>query len=236
MSNWNHHKDARGLLLEGHAGVLSTHSAAVEGYPFGSVTPFCLDRAGRPVLLISSIAQHTKNITADPRVSLIVLQPGTTDVQAGGRLTCLADAKLATTDAAEVAERYYRYFPASRDYHLTHDFGFYVLRPVRFRFIGGFGNIRWIEAGELLEPNPFDGESEAAILDHMNADHGDALRHYCRSALDLEPEPESEVAMVGIDGEGLDLRVDALIHRIGFSQPVADAGQARQALVAMARA
>lgn len=236
MSNWHDHKDARGLLLAGHAGVLSTHSAEVAGYPFGSVTPYCLDRAGRPVQLISSLAQHTKNIIADSRVSLTVLQPGTTDVQAGGRLTCLADARPVAGDATEVSERYYRYFPASRDYHRTHDFAFYTLRPVRFRYIGGFGNIRWIAADELLEPNPFSAESESAILDHMNADHGDSLRHYCRSGLNLEPEPQSEVAMVGIDGEGLDLRVDQFIHRLGFAQPVTDAGQARQALVAMARA
>ena len=236
MSNWNQHKTARALLLEGRAGVLSTHSAAVPGYPFGSVTPYCLDRAGRPVLLISSLAQHTKNIAGDPRVSLTVLQPGTTDVQAGGRLTWLADARLLTGESAEVAERYYRYFPASRDYHRTHDFAFYLLRPVRLRFIGGFGDIRWIDPEELLEPNPFSPESESAILDHMNADHGDALRHYCRSRLDLDPEPGSEVEMVGIDGEGLDLRVDRMVHRVSFGQPVSDAAQARQALVAMARA
>jgi putative heme iron utilization protein len=207
----------------------------VAGYPFGSVTPYCLDRGGRPVLLISSLAQHTKNIAADPRVALTVLQPGTTDVQAGGRLTYLADAKRVSDEPEAVAERYYRYFPASRDYHRTHDFAFYALRPVRLRFIGGFGNIRWITPEELLEPNPFGAESESAILDHMNADHGDALRHYCRSRLDLDPDPEVEVEMVGIDGEGLDLRVGPLVHRLGFGQPVADAGQARQVLVAMAR-
>lgn len=234
MSNWSRHKDARALLLEGRAGVLSTHSAEVTGYPFGSVTPYCLDRSGRPVLLISSIAQHTRNIAVDPRVSLIVLQPGATDVQAGGRLTYLADARP-VLDSADVAERYYRYFPASRDYHRTHDFAFYVLRAVRLRFIGGFGNIRWIAPEELLEPNPFSAESESAILEHMNADHQNALRHYCRSRLDLDPEPETEVAMVAIDGEGLDLRVDRQVHRLSFAQPVADAAQARQTLVAMAR-
>ena len=147
----------------------------------------------------------------------------------------MAEAKQVAEESPSVSDRYYRYFPASRDYHRTHDFAFYALRAVRLRYIGGFGNIRWIEPEEILEPNPFGSEAESAILDHMNTDHSDALHHYCRSRLDLEPEPESDVEMVGIDSEGLDLRVGPLVHRLSFAQPVADAGQARQALVAMAR-
>ncbi len=234
MSNWNDHKEARALLVEGRAGVLSTHSAEVPGYPFGSVTPYCLDRAGRPVLLISSIAQHTKNIVVDPRVSLTVLAAGATDVQAAGRLTYLADVAPLAGDEADVPERYYRYFPASRGYHGTHDFSFYVLEPVRLRYIGGFGNIRWIAPDEFLEANPFDSKAEAAILEHMNEDHGDALRHYCRSGLGIDPQSDDDVTMVGIDGEGFDVRVGETIHRLSFEGPVTNAGEARAALVAMA--
>jgi putative heme iron utilization protein len=235
VNNWNNHKEARALLLESRAGVLSTHSAEVPGYPFGSVTPYCLDREGRPVLLISTIAQHTKNIQVDPRVALTVLAAGATDVQAAGRLTYLADAARLADDETGVAERYYRYFPASRGYHGTHDFSFYVLEPVRLRYIGGFGNIRWIAPQEILEANPFNARAEQAILDHMNEDHGDALRHYCRSGHGVDPKPEDDVAMVGIDGEGFDVRIGEHVHRLSFDHPVTNAGEAREALVAMAR-
>ena len=91
MDNLSRHRDARTLLSARKAGVLSTLSAEAEGYPFGSVVPFCLDRLGRPVVLISDIAQHTKNVAADPRVCLTVLAGGD-DVQASARLSLLADA------------------------------------------------------------------------------------------------------------------------------------------------
>ena len=63
--------DARKFLYATHSGVLSTISARLEGYPFGSIAPFVLDHDGNPLILISTIAEHTKNIQADPRVSLI---------------------------------------------------------------------------------------------------------------------------------------------------------------------
>ena len=65
---------ARNLMLSEYQGVLSTHSLDAPGYPFGSVAPYCLDRKGRPVILISNIAQHTKNLKANPKVSLIVME------------------------------------------------------------------------------------------------------------------------------------------------------------------
>ena len=78
---------ARQLFLQESFGVLSTISVDLPGYPFGSVTPYCADEQGRPVLYISHIAQHTRNILADSRVSLTVFEMtrGVTDVQAQGR-------------------------------------------------------------------------------------------------------------------------------------------------------
>ena len=72
--------------------MLSTHSQAMPGFPFGSVVPYCLDANGWPLILISRIAQHTKNLQADPRCSLLVAERGAEDVQATGRLTLLAEA------------------------------------------------------------------------------------------------------------------------------------------------
>ena len=82
------HNEARRLFLQQSFGVLSTISLDVPGYPFGSVTPYCADRQCRPVIYISRIAQHTRNVLADPRVSLTILEHGDSDdVQARGRLT-----------------------------------------------------------------------------------------------------------------------------------------------------
>ncbi len=106
---------ARELFLKESFGVLSTISIDVPGYPFGSVTPYCVDNSGSPVLYISYIAQHTKNIMANPKVSLTVFDTAlSNDVQAQGRVTCLANAKPIEDPGSDVRDRYFRYFPASR--------------------------------------------------------------------------------------------------------------------------
>src|SRR4029077_18000207 len=87
-------RSARTLLLTESFGVMSTISLDVPGYPFGSIAPYCVDEQCRPIIYISNIAQHTRNITADPRVSLTVVDNSgdSNDVQAQGRITCMADA------------------------------------------------------------------------------------------------------------------------------------------------
>lgn len=226
--------EARDLLLRCYDGVLSTISVSVAGYPFGSVVPFCLDRRGVPVILIADIAQHTRNVKADPRVSLIVFDRSAPDLQANGRLTLLAEAEPVDADDDDTAERYYRYFPEARDYHRTHGFQFWRLSPRRLRFIGGFGAIHWLEPAQVLAPNPFSADEETSMVEHMNADHVDAMRTYCR------PFFGSDVATLaprfaGCDGEGFHLGVGGQVLRIPFAAPVSSPREVRAALVALAR-
>jgi len=226
---------ARELLLQGQYGVLSTQSQELPGYPFGSVAPYCLDARGWPVILISALAQHTRNLRADPKASLVVLAGGA-DVQASARLTLVGD--FEPVPAAEVealAGRYYRFFPQTQDHHKTLDFSFWVMHPLRARFIGGFGRIHWVALERLLQANPFTYEQEAEIVAHMNTDHAEALRGYCALHRIALPEGVAPV-MAGIDAEGMHLRAGEQLHRIGFEQPVSTPGQARSALAAMARA
>lgn len=227
-------KEARDLLLAEYQAVLSTHSVDVVGYPFGSVVPYCLNRAGEPLILISDIAQHTKNINADVRVSLIATERNADDQQTVGRVTYLGDAEKINQDDIDSTERYYSYFPQSRDYHKTHGFYFYRIKPVRIRFIGGFGQIYWIEKEDFLKANPFSFEEEKRMVDHMNTDHPDAIKHYCLLnkidyAADMIP------LMVGIDSEGFHLRIGTCIYRINFKETVTNAAQVRQILVEMAK-
>ena len=219
--------EARRLFLQQSFGVLSTISLDVPGYPFGSITPYCADRQCRPVIYISSIAQHTQNILADPRVSLTVLENADSgDVQARGRLTCIANARPLSPHEDDVRERYFRYFPQSREYAGTHDFEFFRLDLVRMRFIGGFGRIYWIEPDEFILQNPFSPSQETRILQHMNDDHMAALRHYADA---------DSVVMVGIDSEGFDVLNSSKKRRFFFPTPVSNMDEARQALVAMAK-
>ena len=226
-------RPARELLLKEYRGVLSTHSKSMPGFPFGSVVPYCLDAEGNPLILISRIAQHTHNLQKDPKCSLLVGERGAEDVQAVGRLTVLADArKLESPEAVEAAaERYYRYFPDSRNYHSAHDFDFWVLQPVRHRYIGGFGAIHWLDQVTLA--NPFAGKAELSMVEHMNSDHAKAIAHYVA----LSGLPDTEPAqMTGIDSEGMHLRIGQGLHWLAFPEPCNNPTQVREALVLLAHA
>lgn len=226
-------KHARELLLKEYRGVLSTHSKAMPGFPFGSVVPYCLDDQGRPLILISRIAQHTHNLQRDPKCSLLVGERNAEDVQAVGRLTLLAEARPleAVAEIEAAAARYYRYFPESSDYHQAHDFDFWRLEPVRARYIGGFGAIHWIDQVTLA--NPFAGASEQGMVEHMNADHANAIAHYVQ----LSGLPQHEPAkLVGIDSEGFHLRIGKSVYWLAFPTSCNSAAEVRQALVLLARA
>jgi putative heme iron utilization protein len=141
--------EARDFLRSTQNGVLSTHSVRFEGYPFGSIAPFVLDENGNPLILISTLAEHTKNIVADPRVSLIAFDPAAADMQAGARLTLLGEAMLADKQHGLLRDRYLARFPQAAQYFGMHDFLFYCIVVQQARFIGGFGKIHWI-SGEAL--------------------------------------------------------------------------------------
>jgi len=223
---------ARTLFNTRCDGVLSTHSIDLPGYPFGSITPYCINRDGQPVILISTIAQHTRNILADNKVSLIAYDPQTDDTQAAGRITYIANA--VKIDDEEMAERYYRFYPNSRNFHKTHDFNFYTLDFVRVRYIGGFGEIYWIEKEDFLKANPFGFEEETGIVEHMNADHQEAMNHYC-DLFDLAYDAEHLPKLVGIDSEGFELRIGGRLERLQFDASIGTTLEARQALVELAR-
>lgn len=224
---------ARALLLDEYQGVLSTLSVSMSGYPFGSVAPYCLNADGQLVILISRIAQHTHNISHDSKVSLTIIQSDVDDIQAGGRLTWVGDAEA--IEDAIAAERYYRFFPQSRHYHKTHDFEFYRIKLVRARFIGGFGEIYWINPDALLCANPFAGEIEKSVVKHMNDDHQAAIIQYCMNAGEMIPK-SIEPKMVGVDSEGFHLLLGERVIRIPFDAPVYTKGDVRKTLIAMSSA
>ncbi len=222
---------ARQLLNQQSVGVLSTQSVDVEGYPFGSIAPYVLDYDGQPVMLISDIAQHTRNIKRNNKVSLTVFDRYSDDPQAGGRLTWIGDAELVNTADAEIRQRYLRSFPSAESYFETHDFSFYCIHLRRARFIGGFGQIYWVEADAMLLKNPF-RKAEAGIVKHMNEDHERALRHYCKALKGVDVQT---VAMAGIDSEGFDLLADGRKLRIDFDSPITTVEEARATLAKLAK-
>lgn len=224
---------ARQLLLQGKSGVLSTISVDVPGYPFGSVVPYCLDREQNPYIYISDIAQHTRNIDRDKKVSLTIQANAVDDVQAAARLTLLADAEKITPADAGLEERYARYFPSSSGYRQAHGFYFYRLGVFRGRYIGGFGEVYWLDRENFLLPNPLSLAEEKKVVAHINEHHGPLLNTCVEKTIPAAAENNREAVMVGMDAEGFDLLCGSDHFRCSFPQPVRNIDEAREAFIAL---
>jgi hypothetical protein len=223
-------RHTRCYLRARHHGALSTLSRRIAGYPYGSVVPFVLDHEAQPIILVSRLAEHTRNLEADARTSLVVHDDGD-DVQAGARLTLLGNAGPIDGDRT-LRARFLRYQPQAQQLLDLGDFSFWRITPLTLRFIAGFGAIRWISAAEFAPPAHDLAEVEADIVAHMNADHPDALRACCRNSLGREVR---ETQMLGVDCDGFDARADGVRLRLDFTEMAPDAESVRRALVQMTR-
>lgn len=222
--------EARKMLRAHRYGALSTLSKKFDGFPFGSITPYLVDHDGSLIILISGLAEHTKNILHDPRVSLITHDQRNAHIQTQGRITLLGNAER-ITDKDAVGARYLRYFPEAQSYFAMHDFSFYRIQPIAIRYIGGFGRIHWVSMEQyVLAPYALI-EQEADVIEHMNTDHTDTMRSYCTR---IHQRNVLDVTMLGIDCDGFDVRADEEVLRIDFAEIVLNAQQARTALVALA--
>jgi len=233
------HLEARQFLRSTRTAILSTHSAKFEGYPFGSVAPFVLDHQCQPIILISNIAEHTKNIATNPKVSLLVFA-GAEDLQANARLTLLGNAHIIDkNEDADLRARYLRYLPQASGYFDMHDFAFYRIQIETCRYIAGFGKMGWLSGSDLMTGMPADSQlaaQEAHILNHMNTDHADSLIAYCRHVHGVEA---TQANMLGIDCDGFDVAAtvnnQTMTLRFAFAAPIHDAQSARAALVSLSK-
>jgi len=208
---------ARRLWTGSFRGVISTHSQAEPGYPFGSVVPFCLDAGGLPILLFSHLAQHSRNLGADARCALTLYDTKAQDVHQSTRLTCLGDCSLLPAEDRAAATRYFRYFPRARGYFEELDFRLYRLVPLRFHFNGGFATARWLGTERILAAATFDETAESDLIEHVERRHPLVLQtHFRRARTDQDP-----VRVAGIDPLGLDLRRGERLRRLHAPQPMA---------------
>lgn len=216
--------------------VLSTLSARFDGWPFASVVPYARDRQGRALIYVASIAQHTKNMVADPRISLFVNPdvPQGEDAQTYGRLTLMGRAEPVPPQSYDDAfARYLAALPQADKYKRTHDFGLWRVELMQARWIGGFGKIFWMGPELFAESPSQDPLVEAAdgIVAHMNEDHGDALVTYCEAFYGVRP---TGARMVGIDRFGFDVEAEDPQRRFRFSFPASiGPEEARGAIVAL---
>lgn len=207
------------------------------GAPYGSLVLTASLHDATPVVLISTLAEHTRNAMANPSAS--ILFDGTAGLEeplTGPRVTAVGH--LEPTDDAVARARFLARHPGAAGYADFADFGFWRLAVDRAHLVQGFGKIAWIDASETLFDTAEAGDlatREADIVAHMNADHGEALQLYVAYRFGTEAAGADGWQMTGLDPEGFDLRRGATRRRIEFDHPVADADGARAALVSLAR-
>ena len=138
----------RQLLVTERQAVLATLSARRAGWPFASVAPYALDADGQPLLLLSELAEHTRNLRADPRASLLVQESSALDdPQAGGRVTLLG--KLEQTGDEQARSAYVARHPQAAEYLMLGDFRMWRLNVSEARYVNGFGDMGWLEGKTL---------------------------------------------------------------------------------------
>lgn len=228
MKKNNYIFDAKTLVRQQHSGVLSTHSQSVEGYPFGSIVPYFMTAEGNLIIYISQIAQHTRNIKGNHKVSMTVFDNLADDSQASGRVTLLGDAKLINCDS--VQEQYFALFPQAKTYQQTHDFMFFEVSIQRVRYIGGFGKIHWINKEDwLLDETISDWHKVSkGIVEHMNDDHQDAMQLILADQFDAESE---QVTMLSAFCEGVHMSNGSSIYYLPFSHCCVASNEVREQLV-----
>jgi putative heme iron utilization protein len=203
-------------------------------WPYASLVLVVADHDLSPILLLSDLAEHTKAIAGDGRVSLLF--DGTHGLDqplTGPRVTLVG--RAARTGDPRLARRFLARHPDAEIYAGFRDFHVYRVAVERAHLVAGFGKIRWLSAAEL-QAVPASGlaESEAGIVAHMNEDHADALQLYAGKLLGL---PGNDWRMTGIDAEGIDLRRNGpgskQVARLAFEAPLGAASEARKVLVGL---
>lgn len=212
----------RRWLVENQVATLSTTSVThgLEGYPYGSVVPFALDPAGRPVILISSLASHTKNLLSDPRGALLVRQPDPGgDPQTGWRVSLLGTWRKVIREEPERAMLHARYRERVANavtYDGLRDFDYWRMEDVvKVRYIAGFGKITWLPGHAVAPPRDETWPVVArGAVDHMNEDHSHNLIEMCRGRYGLTPE---RAEMVQMDRDGFLVRTEGPEDTLFFS-------------------
>lgn len=221
----------RTLLRELDRAALATCLPGDAGaWPYTSLVLVAIDHDLSPILLLSDLAEHTKAIQADNRVSLLFDGTGGLDQPLTGPRATLLGRAVPTTDE-RVKQRFLRRHPDAALYAGFKDFKYYRVVPERAHLVGGFGKIRWLEIADFL-PASAGGlaDDEPGIVSHMNEDHSDAVQLYATRLLRRSGDGW---LMTGIDAEGIDLRQGGQVARLNFDASLTASGEARKVLVAL---
>lgn len=184
------------LLHEARHAVLASHSTQLPGYPYATAVPLVVDEYHRPLLLISALAEHTKNLLSDPRAGLAVCEDGQSSIQSATRMTLVGNFERFDATPEEVG-CYLRYQPEAEQY-LQLDFMFLRLNIHRIRFIAGIGKMGWLDVVDWNDAKYIALKDESRLL-----------------ALSETHAPQG-VRLIGLDAYGVDYEIDGARNRLRF--------------------
>ena len=225
---------AKRLLREGRSGALATLMPG-SGDPYCSLVNVATAADGAPLLLISQLAVHTKNILGDPRVSLMLDERVAGDPLEGARIMVAGRAEeLSGEDAAHARRRYLAAHPSAEAFVDFKDFAFFRIAPSELHLVAGFGRIIDLKPAQFLTELGDAAdllEAEQGAVEHMNEDHRDAMNLYATRLLGVE---SADWRCTGCDPDGIDMQASSTTLRLDFPERVTSALALRKMLVRLA--
>jgi putative heme iron utilization protein len=221
---------ARSLLRRSRQGALATLVPG-SGDPYCSLVNVASHADGSPILLISRLALHTQNILADSRVSLMLDERAEGDPLEGSRIMLAGRAEEAKGDEALILRRrYLNAHPSAEVFVNFKDFSFFRIHPSAAHLVAGFGRIIDLKPGQFLTDISDAGallEAEQGAVDHMNADHREAMNLYATRLLGADP---SDWGCTGCDPDGIDLAAGGTTLRLNFPRRIVTPAALRRVL------
>ena len=227
-------KIARSLLRRSRQGALATLMAG-NGDPYCSLVNVASHADGSPILLISRLALHTKNVLADNRVSLMLDERATGDPLEGARIMLAGRAEEASAEPAQILRRrYLNAHPSAEAFVDFKDFSFFRIAPIGLHLVAGFGRIIDLKPAQFLtEIGDAEGllEAEQGAVAHMNEDHREAMNLYATRLLGAE---SADWSCTGCDPDGMDIQAGPTTLRLDFPERVTSGLELRKMLVRLA--
>jgi len=204
---------ARQILRRARSGTLAT---LADGAPYASLVTIASDPAGDVLLLLSDLADHTRNLKADDRASLLLEEArGRVNPQTGPRIGL--QGRVAPIVGGAASTRFLAHHPSARGYAGFADFGFYRLGVERVHYVGGFARAHWIEAAGWHVDGSALAAAETELLERLNNAHSELIQRLVRDRLGRRGD---RWKAVGCDPDGIDLRQGNRFAWLAFAAPL----------------
>lgn len=200
-SSTDYELNAVHLFRSSNTAILSTLSKSTDNYPFGSFVTFVSHSNRALFIYASDIAEHTKNIASDSRACVTISSvKDHGDKQASARLSLMGDfIQLASEELLSCQNRFFKFLPESEGYSQMHGFNWYRLNVLKARWIGGFGEIGWLDTTHWTATVPKWHSGEASMIEHMNQDHSNVICSALHGVFSIS-DPKAQMLALCTDG------------------------------------